>query len=380
MIEALTTGGEFEQKPNREVEKKYLPIFPEKLDEIRLLVRPIEQYYLSHPTEDFSLRFRETISDDGNPRHEATLKDRGKLMTEGLDRLEVVTEVSPEVYEYYKSAETPVIRKLRAELNSYVVVDYFEDGHIHAEAEHPSAWTAFCDQHRLNNQFVDVTGDKVTDNEWRAHLQYRREHGGKETLVPQEQLSPENIARDIWRHHMHTPFTVATVAGRSGSGKSTVIRDVQEQLEQNGIQSVVLSTDNYHRGKRWLESYKGGPWTDWDAPIVYDVDGLIDDITRLQNGEMIQKRQFDFETEEPTYGNVVKPAPVILIEGIYARHANLAALAALRFELTTPLATCIGRRLLRDLHERPQFADAAKSLRYMLESAEPAYNSQTNNL
>lgn len=37
-----------------------------------------------------------------------------------------------------------------------------------------------------------------------------------------------------------------------------------------------------------------------------------------------------------------------------------------------------GGRLLRDLRERPQFADPAASLGYMLSEAEPAYRDQTS--
>jgi hypothetical protein len=44
--------------------------------------------------------------------------------------------------------------------------------------------------------------------------------------------------------------------------------------------------------------------------------------------------------------------------------------------MATGLATCIGRRLLRDLRERPEFADPEISLRYMLSEAEPAYRAQ----
>lgn len=49
----------------------------------------------------------------------------------------------------------------------------------------------------------------------------------------------------------------------------------------------------------------------------------------------------------------------------------------LLFEVDTPLATCIGRRLLRDMRERPQFADPVASLQYMHEEAEPAYRAQS---
>ncbi|MDB5165314.1 MAG: hypothetical protein JWM00_204 [Candidatus Saccharibacteria bacterium] len=378
MAETLLASGEFERKPHREVEKKYLPLFPETIEHFRADALAVEQYYLSHPDEAFSLRLRETCHKDGTRRYEATLKDTGEMTEEGLDRLEVTAEVSPETYQaYFNTDETPRIRKLRAEPSKHIAIDFFEDGHIQAEAEDPIAWQAFRDRHHLTYGFVDITGDRLANNEFRAHLQYRRDHGGKEALEIPDELDARKIAEAIWRHHHTAPHTIVTVAGRSGSGKTTVIRDIQQQLGQNGVDSIVLSTDDYHRGNTWLEKYNGDIWSDWDAPIVYDIDALQADIRRLLSGDTIVRQRFDFATIEPTYEGVVEPAPIILIEGIYARHPSFDNLASLRLELPTPLATCIGRRLLRDLRERPVFADPEKSLRYMLENAELAYRGQT---
>ena len=380
MVETLVASGEFERKPQREIEKKYLPIFPDQLEQFRSDALPVEQFYLSHPDEEFSLRLRETCSKDGVLHYEATLKDEGTVTKAGLDRIEVTTEVFPATYHtYFDESETPQLRKLRAEPSKHIAVDFFEDGHIQTEAEDMTAWRAFCDRHHMHNSFVDITGDKMANNEFRAHFLFRRNHGGKEALALPGELDTGKIAEAIWRRHHTSTYTVATIAGRSGSGKTTVIRDVQQQLEQNGIRSIVLSTDDYHRGKSWLESYKGSEWTDWDAPIVYDVEALQADIRRLWSGETIAKQHFDFDTSEPAHDGVLEPAPVILVEGIYARHHSFGAMTDLRFELPTPLATCIGRRLLRDLQERPVFADPKKSLRYMLENAELAYRNQIMN-
>jgi uridine kinase len=377
MVETLVASGEFERKPPHEVERKYLPIFPDQLEQFRESALPVEQFYLSHPDEMFSLRLRETCDEHGALHYEAALKDKGEMTDAGLDRVEVPADISPATYRaYFDEDKTPWLRKLRAEPSKHIAIDFFEDGHIQAEAEDATAWRAFCDRHRLNDSFVDITGDKLANNEFRAHFQFRQRHGGKEALGLPAELDTGKIAEAIWRRHHTSHYTVATIAGRSGSGKTTVIRDIQQQLEQNGVRSIVLSTDDYHRGKSWLESYKGGEWTDWDAPIVYDIKALQADVRWLWSGETIAKQWFDFETSEPAYGGVLEPAPVILIEGIYARHSSFSALTDLRFELPTPLATCIGRRLLRDLKERPVFADPSKSLKYMLENAELAYRDQ----
>lgn len=371
-IETLTAHNEFEQNSGREIEKKYLPLFPERLGHLRPESAAIEQLYLSHPSEPFSLRLRE-ISKEGTVVYSAALKDRGHLTDNGLDRLEVETEISAEIYDYYKNREHVILRKLRTEAIKNIAVDWFEDGHVHIESEHPAAWSAFLEQNS-NMAFADITGDHLTDNEWRAHLDYRRAHNGSEILTPEAELDPELLARTIAEHHLHHNHTIVTIAGRSGSGKSTIIDRIQNQLSSNNIASILLSTDDYHRGKVWLENYKGSTWTEWDAPIVYDIHALQADIKQLQNGQSITSRRFDFATEEPAYGEAIEPAPVILVEGIYAGEGSFNGLVDFRYELPTPFATCVGRRLLRDLQTRPQFAEPEKSLRYILEQAEPAYN------
>lgn len=376
MNELLTASHEFEPKPHHEIEKKYLPLFPEALEQFRAEAVPIEQLYLSHPDEDFSLRIRETLQ-EGELQYEATLKNRGSLTTDGIDRLEVTTPVTADIYHYYKRPGMPTVRKLRAEPTKHIAIDWFEDGHVHIESEHPIAWSGFTERYGLERNFVEITGDHIADNEWRAQLLYRKSHDGKEVLAPLPELDAGGITQTIWQNHLHSPHVLATISGRSGSGKSTFLQEVKAGLTRRDLTVAVLSTDDYHRGKTWLENYKGGPWTDWDAPIVYDLESLKADLAKLRSNTPIAKRYFDFQTEEPVTYGIIEPAQVILLEGIYARNDALQRLAHVNVELPTSLATSVGRRLLRDLAERPQFADPERSLRYILEQAEPAYEAQS---
>ena len=375
MSELLTARKEFEQNLPFETEQKFLPIFPEALADLREIVRPIEQFYLSHPLEPFSLRFRETLESDGSLRYQATLKDRGHVTPEGLQRLEVEVDISAELYDYYKSPDTPTIRKLRAQPNRNVAVDFIEDGRVLCESEHPLAWRAFSDAY--GDGFMEISGDRQADNEWQAHLQYRRSHEGREASQPPSELDVNQVLRDILSTYTRQSPVVVRLLGRSGSGKSTIVRTIQQALDAHGLASSVMSTDDYHRGSAWLTQYNNGvAWSEWDHPIVYDTQTMAKDITALTTGHPVPRRTIDFSIAEPVIQGAVEPTPILIIEGIYAGSPELSQIDALTYAIPTPVATCIGRRLLRDLRERPEFADPATSLRYMLEQAEPMWRNQ----
>jgi uridine kinase len=374
-IEKITYANEFDQNIPKEVERKLLPLFPEELQELREASRPIEQLYLSHPDEPFSLRLRESFNENGQLCYEATLKDAGHISDQGLERLEVTADITANRYLSYKMTDVPLIRKLRAEPLPGIAVDFYEDGSVRVESEDERAWETFSAQY--GHRFIDVTGDKQMNNEWLAHLSFRRTHNGAEALATGEELVSADIVRDTLERLSKEPTATIHIGGRSGSGKSTIVSELRELLTSYSLPSLVLSTDDYHRGTRWLVEHNDGkPWIDWDAPIVYDTALMAEDLTALHCGEAINRREIDWSVAEPVVTGTIAPAPVIIIEGIYALHPDITSDSDLTYEMTTSLATCIGRRLLRDLKERPEFADPTKSLGYMLEYAEPAYQAQ----
>lgn len=374
-VEILGKDKEFEQIIHHETERKLLPVFPEDLAELRSDAMPLEQYYLSHLSEPFSLRFRETLR-GGTLYYEVTLKDTGQLTSDGVRRLEVETAVPADLYQYYFDEHTtPILRKLRSEPLPGVIVDFYDDGSAQVEIEDPDSWATFTA--RYGDNFMDISGDRIGSNEWRAHLSFRRLHSGQEALVPQSELTSQAIVDDILLQRSHNQPIVVHIGGRSGSGKSTVVHEVRASLDTLGITSDVLSTDDYHRGTSWLTRYNGDQtWTHWDDPIVYDTKTMAHDLLTLTRGESIVRREIDWSIAEPRAVGTMTMPDVLLIEGIYANSPDISHEGDLVYEMTTPLATCIGRRLLRDLRERPEFADPEKSLLYMLTEAEPAYRAQ----
>ena len=375
-IESLIHTSEFEGRLPVETERKFIAIFPEKLTELREEAEPIEQFYLSHPDEPFSLRLRSTLNrDTGELQYEATLKDNGIQSNDGLRRLEVTTEISPELYEYYCSDETPIIRKLRAEPLPGVVIDFFEnDGLVQAELEDDGSLQEFIDQ--FGNTFMEVTGGATATGEWQAHYNFRREHEGREALSVQPELDINDIVSDILTSTVDSP-RVIHIAGRSGSGKSTIVRQLRERLDELNINSITMSTDDYHRGATYLYYYNNRQeWQHWDDPFVYDTKTMAVNLQNLINDKEIYHRHMNWQTAEPYIAGTLSPAEVIIVEGIYAKSPDIITDNSLVYEIPTPLTTCIGRRILRDLNERPQFCNPSENLLYLLNEAEPAYRAQ----
>ena len=370
------TKENIDQLVSREVERKFMPLFPDRLQSLRETSWPVEQFYLSHPSEPFSLRFREELK-DGTLTYQAALKDTGTLTPEGIDRMEVTVDVSSHLYAAYRTAEVPIIRKLRAEPRPGITVDFYEDGSVQVESENPVQWQMFIEEY--GDMFAETTPDTMSSNEYRAHISFRRMNEGKETLVPKNELKADDIVRDILNQQQPNRPSIVHIGGRSGSGKTTLVNELRQKLKSSWAQldSVVLSTDDYHRGTKWLTAYNGGQqWTKWDEPIVYDTEAMAKDIHTLMRKQTIPRREIDWTVAEPTITGVIEPASVIIIEGIYATSPDITHPDDLTYEMTTSLATCIGRRLLRDLAMRPEFADPEKSLLYILTEAEPAYRKQ----
>mgnify|MGYP001123705125 CR=1 FL=1 len=381
MVEKIHTTNSIEQKYN-ETEKTYLPRRDHILDRFRdHTVKTIQQPYLSHPSEDYSLRLRHTTSQKGT-RIDATLKSRGEVVEAGLSRDEFTAPIAINRYTYYND-NLPAVHKQRSSPLESIDIDFYTDGYTHVESEDPVAWRRFLDEFNLSDaDFEDVTGEVFTDNEWRAHQQYRREHGGREALSPQREFESE-IALEAILHYAKSRVRVSRgrlpvvrLYGRSGSGKSHQLDLLRDGLREHSVESEVISTDDYNIGIAEITRQSADvPPTNFDHEDVYDLSTAHDDAMKLLAGKPVRDRRYNFTTSEPVfYGERAAPkdGSVLFVEGLWARHSTF-DFADLTFEVPTPLATSIGRRITRDLVARPVFANPADNLGYYLEHAEPAY-------
>lgn len=104
------------------------------------------------------------------------------------------------------------------------------------------------------------------------------------------------------------------IAGGSGSGKSTVARNVIKALGAGSMCAVDM--DGYYRNFAHL-SLDERKAINWDHPDAFDWDLLIDHLTRLSRREAIEKPVYDFVTHTRRSEAVpVEPTDVVVIDGI----------------------------------------------------------------
>jgi uridine kinase len=104
------------------------------------------------------------------------------------------------------------------------------------------------------------------------------------------------------------------IAGGSGSGKSTVARNVIKALGAGSM--CAIDMDGYYRNFAHLpmEERKA---VNWDHPDAFDWDLLIDHLSRLARREAIDKPVYDFVTHTRGTQTVrVEPTDVVVVDGI----------------------------------------------------------------
>ncbi len=152
------------------------------------------------------------------------------------------------------------------------------------------------------------------------------------------------------------PFVIG-VAGGTGSGKTTVVRTLVEQL--GGDQVVIIEHDSYYHPDSSL-SLPERAKINYDHPDSLETSLLVEHLGRLRRGEPVEIPIYDFATHsrrEET--RRVEPRKVIIVEGILVLcEADLRHLMDLRIFVSTDDDVRFIRRLQRDLVERGRTAQS----------------------
>jgi uridine kinase len=144
---------------------------------------------------------------------------------------------------------------------------------------------------------------------------------------------------------------VIGVAGGSGSGKTTVTRELYRCFPDKTI--AVIQQDSYYKdqSEKPLEERL---LTNYDHPLAFDTDLLIDQIKQLLRFQPIKKPVYDYTVHTRSDKIVpVEPKDVIILEGILIlEDSRLRDLMDIKVFVDTDADLRIIRRLLRDTRER----------------------------
>lgn len=164
---------------------------------------------------------------------------------------------------------------------------------------------------------------------------------------------------------------IIAVGGGSASGKTTVVNEIIEKLNQEDL--VVIKHDDYYKKQSHLsldERYQ----INYDHPDSMDNDLFISDIKKLIKSEKIFKPTYDFVLHDRSEKvEVVYPKKVIILEGILIledRRIRDLSDIKLFVELDDDLRFI--RRLQRDIEERGRSLESV--VKQYLKTVKPMYH------
>ena len=150
---------------------------------------------------------------------------------------------------------------------------------------------------------------------------------------------------------------VIGVAGGSGSGKTSVTRAIYESFKGHSI--LMLEQDYYYKDQTNLP-FEERLKTNYDHPLAFDNDLLIEHINKLLGYEAIDKPVYDYSIHTRSEEIIqVEPKDVIILEGILIlEDERLRNLMDIKLFVDTDADLRILRRMSRDIKERGRSLDS----------------------
>ena len=145
--------------------------------------------------------------------------------------------------------------------------------------------------------------------------------------------------------------TVIGVAGGTGSGKSTLVKRLQEAFVGDDV--VTLCHDYYYKAHPEL-TYEERTKLNYDHPQAFDTQMLVDHIKALKDNVPIEHPVYSFVDHDRTAETVcVKPSKVIIVDGILIfENKELRDMMDIKVYVDTDADIRLARRILRDVCER----------------------------
>ena len=164
---------------------------------------------------------------------------------------------------------------------------------------------------------------------------------------------------------------VIGIAGGSCSGKTSVTRAIYDVFRDHSV--VVIEQDFYYKDQSHL-TFEERLGTNYDHPLAFDNDLLIEHIKKLLVRKPIEKPVYDYVQHTRAKEVVhVEPVDVIILEGILVlEDADLRDLMDIKLFVDTDSDLRIIRRIMRDIKERGRTTDSV--IDQYLSAVRPMHN------
>lgn len=164
---------------------------------------------------------------------------------------------------------------------------------------------------------------------------------------------------------------VIGIAGGSGSGKTTVSKEISKRLPADRV--LILTEDAYYNDNSTL-SMDERKKINYDHPNAYDTDLLIEQLQDLLDGKAIELPTYNFNILSRAKDTIhVEPADIIILEGILVLASEeLRKFMDIKLFVDADDDIRFIRRLQRDTQERGRSIDWIIS--QYLTTVKPSYN------
>jgi len=141
---------------------------------------------------------------------------------------------------------------------------------------------------------------------------------------------------------------VIALAGGTGSGKTTIARDIAVQCELFfGLKACVVSMDNYYKNSN-IDKFDN-----YDHPDAFNALLLSEDLNLFLSQKSVPLRRYSYSSKESDTVAVMRDIDLVILEGLYALHfPEIRQISCTNLYLDIDEETRIERRLKRDLCER----------------------------
>jgi len=161
------------------------------------------------------------------------------------------------------------------------------------------------------------------------------------------------------------------IAGGSCSGKTSVTHAIYDVFKDHSV--AVIEQDYYYKDQSHL-TFEERLLTNYDHPLAFDTDLLIEHIHTLLDRKPIEKPVYDYVNHTRSNEVVhVEPKDVIIVEGILVlEDERLRGLMDIKLFVDTDSDLRIIRRIQRDIKERGRTADSV--IEQYISAVRPMHN------